>query len=541
MSRRELGLLVGLIALALVSRYVLWQRMLVVSKDSIDFVNIARSFATGDVTTMLGHYQHPLYPFLMVLCNTLVGDWILAGQVVSLAMSVLALIPFYLLVRRLFSPRDAVAATLLMMFLPRAATLSADILTESTYLAMCLAALYSGYRAAADGSTGAAALFGLFSGLAYLTRPEGGMVFLVGTAAILLAHCPDYRGRWRTKLACLALSAIIFTATAGPYLVYLRIDTGRWRLSKKKSLALFISPETLAEKVPRDNGRPTPEDVDVSDAQPDGKRPSPHAPVSHPGALNKVFSDATRAAHPLLFLLAVVGLIRGGRHRAAELYPLTVMALNVMLVFLLARYAGYASSRHLVLFGVLAIPWSLAGFPVLAKAVALVIARPSVDPEKYARATATSVRLLLCGTLLLFYFQGFTARRSDSFPQRRAGERFLQTFGPGRRFLFHEYGRAALYARGQAKDLKYSGFRTFDTVIQHAEKAGYDFLIVDRDRFGRLIKDFETTVDDYPLEPVIQEGKGDYPNAREVVIYRFPHVPASQTVVPATGSTEESP
>ena len=148
-SRRELGLLIGLLALALVSRYVLWQRMLVVSKDSIDFVNIARSFAAGDVTTMLGHYQHPLYPFLMVLCNTLVGDWILAGQVVSLGMSVLALIPFYLLVRRLFGPRDAVAATLLMMFLPRAATLSADILTESTYLAMCLAALCFGYRAAA--------------------------------------------------------------------------------------------------------------------------------------------------------------------------------------------------------------------------------------------------------------------------------------------------------------------------------------------------------------------------------------------------------
>ena len=242
-SAREIALLAALVGAAILVRLVMLERVLIVSRDAIGFIGMARTFAEGDVGRMLEHAQHPFYPFLVALTHFGGGGWIEAGRTVSVLAGALAVIPLYLLTRAAFSPGLALVAGLLFAFLPSAASQSADVLTEPTYVAVCLAGLYCAYRAAWRGSASAGALLGLFAGLAYLTRPEGGGIFLLGAGALLVSLFARRRGLLGAKLVSLVMAGIIFTATAGPYLVVLRSQEGHWRPTKKKKWTQHISGE----------------------------------------------------------------------------------------------------------------------------------------------------------------------------------------------------------------------------------------------------------------------------------------------------------
>ncbi|MFH0963245.1 MAG: glycosyltransferase family 39 protein [Planctomycetota bacterium] len=524
--RRELVLFLLLVALAIATRIVLFERVVVVAKDAVGFLEMARAFAAGRVGVFLAHAQHPFYPFLVVVAHLAVPGWIVAGQVVSLTMSVAALVPLYLLVRRIFGVRTALAAGLLFVFLPRFARPSADVLTEPTYVFLCLAALAAGFRAAADGDAAAAALLGLFSGLAYLTRPEGGVVFIIGASAIAVAGLPHWRGRVVAKAICLLMSAVIFAAAAGPYLVFLRCDTGRWTLSKKKSLAALVMSETAMNlALQPENGRP---DVESLPAAPrDGREPTDADSVvvrlrgDLPVAALFVLSQVTQAVHPLLFLLAVVGAIWEGRRRAGELYFVAVIVISVALAFLLACRIGYVSSRHLILVGALALPWAARGIDVATKALT---GLPSRSPGTPARR-ATVFGMILAACVVVLSFQAFKLQRHETSGYREAGRRILETFGPGKRFLYFRDGRAALYAQGTADDLALSDVRSLDALLRRAQDGSYEFLIVDLDEFDKCIPDFANSVPNYALEPVVRERKDPGASEERIVIYRFPRPP----------------
>ena len=201
-SIRETTLLLGVVLVALLVRLIVLERLFVVSRDAMGFIYMAKAFASGDIGAMLLHPQHPFHPFLVACAQLGVGDWITAGQVVGIVMGVAGVIPLYLLARAAFSQGVALIAGLLYAFSCSAAPQSVDILTEPTYITLCLTSLYFAWRAASRASVASGVLMALSAGLAYLTRPEGGGVFLIGIGAIFVGLLACRRSRTGGTARC---------------------------------------------------------------------------------------------------------------------------------------------------------------------------------------------------------------------------------------------------------------------------------------------------------------------------------------------------
>ncbi|PID73524.1 MAG: hypothetical protein CSB33_03285 [Desulfobacterales bacterium] len=113
--------------------YCLWSRPLF-NPDGILYLQQARALYFGEPEQLLACYEYlSNYPLFIAGIFPLTGDWILAGRLVSLCFGTLALIPLYLLLRRLFSEEISCLTLLLFALLPTLVTLSRDIMRDPVY------------------------------------------------------------------------------------------------------------------------------------------------------------------------------------------------------------------------------------------------------------------------------------------------------------------------------------------------------------------------------------------------------------------------
>jgi hypothetical protein len=128
---------------------------------------------------------------------------------------------------------------------PYAIRFAADVQSDSVYLAFFLAAVAALFYALSRGSVGAAGATGLLSGLAYLTRPEGVGVLVVGIGIACLSWL---RGRWSIRQTMAWTTACVagFALFALPYLAAIRITSGAWSFTQKKSVLNLLGVESAS-------------------------------------------------------------------------------------------------------------------------------------------------------------------------------------------------------------------------------------------------------------------------------------------------------
>lgn len=155
----------------------------VVSNDGPTYLNLSRHFLDGNLAyreAFRGDYY--FYAALVALFSMLVpgnavASLINAGQILSAVFSVLAVIPFYLLVGKVWSARAAFWGGLVFCVAPGINKYAVDVMRDPGYLLCFLTALYFGWifveRHCVLPLLGAA----IASSLAILFRVEG--VFLV--------------------------------------------------------------------------------------------------------------------------------------------------------------------------------------------------------------------------------------------------------------------------------------------------------------------------------------------------------------------------
>jgi hypothetical protein len=106
----------------------------------------------------------------------------------------------------------------MFQFLPVTSHILGDGLSESLFLLLTASALLFGAQALHGKSPPRFALCGLFSGLAYLTRPEGVLLLgAMGISLIALQFAPRWRRTWRDLLACTACLTLAALAAGSPY------------------------------------------------------------------------------------------------------------------------------------------------------------------------------------------------------------------------------------------------------------------------------------------------------------------------------------
>src|SRR5260370_4886806 len=185
---QELALLAVLFLLTASSRAWLIGHTEVAARDSVGFIRYALELERYPWKEVLERsLQHPGYPMVLlavswpvryILGGTDAVSMQLSAQLASAFAGVLLIIPMYYLGRDLFGRRAGFWGTALFQCLPVSARVMSDALSEATFLLFTTTALLLAVRALRSQSAARFAWCGLFSGLAYLTRPHGALALL---------------------------------------------------------------------------------------------------------------------------------------------------------------------------------------------------------------------------------------------------------------------------------------------------------------------------------------------------------------------------
>ena len=464
-------MVVGLAALAVAVRVVVWLRTGAMMNDGPTFIYVARKFAEGAWSEGFAHAYHPLYPLLMAGVRPWVSDWETAGVVVSIASSALAVAFLYDFLRRAFGGWVPGVGCLLLAVHPYAAPFSADIQSEGVYMALFLGAVALGWRTVESPRLAPALGAGVLSGLAYLTRPEGlGVAVAVAGVLALLAlrrlRMPSDVAR---AVGALGLGAALL---AVPYMATLGGDDGEVRLTRKKSVVAIATLDSRR-----------------LDAVPPGPRSGKRGlrgarlreRVQHSASeVVGVMRHSFRLDHWLIAGLGAVAV--GGPAGLRAGFVAALAGLYFVVLIALQATVGYVSMRHALPAALPLLGYVALGVPSLGR-VALFL------PRLLVRRGPPSPRVaLMVGLVILVGASAAMATR----PQRRdraaprAAAEWLATHGGAKRIAATKE-RDAYYAQAN-----------FTRLPRPVGRDGVDWIERLRGRHVRYAIIDERTARDYP-------------------------------------------
>jgi 4-amino-4-deoxy-L-arabinose transferase-like glycosyltransferase len=234
--------LLGALGLAAAARgYLLWQYYCI-NSDGVVYIRAAQDFFAGSVANGLQSVYPPGYPLLIAAVQPLLGDWELAGQLLSVFFGIALLLPLHWICRKMFDARVALLVCYLAAVNPLLALYSVHVRSESTYLGIAVAAFYLLVIAIEERALARFFWAGLIAGFGFLVRPEA-IGFLLIVPAVLLVRWLLWREQSVVRMMqSVVLLAAGFAIFALPYIVYLSLDTGRFgAISRKAGITLAIS------------------------------------------------------------------------------------------------------------------------------------------------------------------------------------------------------------------------------------------------------------------------------------------------------------
>jgi hypothetical protein len=200
----------------------------VVSRDGIHYISYAARLRQTSWPYVFRHSeQHPMYPIHVLaaaeVVQTVTGrsdvlSWQYSAQLANLLTGVLLAIPMYFLGKTFFGSWVGFGAALLFQCLPVPARVTADALSEGTFLLWGITALLFAVWGLQTRSPRWFVLSGLTGGIAYLTRPEGALILLTAMLVLCgLLLAGKWQGGWRSALICSTGLAVACLALVGPY------------------------------------------------------------------------------------------------------------------------------------------------------------------------------------------------------------------------------------------------------------------------------------------------------------------------------------
>ncbi|MGB6278812.1 MAG: glycosyltransferase family 39 protein, partial [Syntrophobacteria bacterium] len=168
----------------------------VINQDGEVYITVAQKIAEGAFKEAFTIYGMPLYPLLIALTHYVIPNWIAAARLVSIAASILTIIPLYLLTREIFHRQAALWACAAFALLPLSNHLSVAIMRDPLFL-FCLAyAVLFAQRAITSKRLVHFLLSSLLGLLSILCRLEGLAFFVcfILFAFFLFLRKPEERG-----------------------------------------------------------------------------------------------------------------------------------------------------------------------------------------------------------------------------------------------------------------------------------------------------------------------------------------------------------
>ncbi len=470
-ARDRLRLLVALAAAAFWRLpLVIWPE--VIHNDGIEYVRIARLAAEGIFG--VGEVE-PLYPVVVGLFGRLAGDFEIAGLIVSSLCGTLLTIPVFFLTRGLFNSKSAFTAALFAAFMPSFYVYSGSVLTETLYGLLLCSAVLCGWAGLDKGRFTSAILFGVFTTMAYLTRPEAvALLFIFCFWMLVVGPRAGRRGPVsRIGLAVLALAS--FIAFSSPYLLHIRSTTGEWGLSKK--ITISVGSRTPKENAVTQNKarRDKPKDVYIGTLVKDPAKLAGKAAWGLIQSLNKF----QQALTPLLFFFAIVGFImkvNGLWPWKANLYLLSHHAF--FFAFVLPFF--WITQRYTAHMIPITLPWAAYGF----YGATAWLGRKALPARSMGSLQTLCLALVLAGLCVYGFVSNDRGHRAIN---RELGLWMKVNIGQGSSVLSHS-AHEAFYAGLKWVPAKGSGY---DAMVSEARSSGARYIVVDEELVPSFLKEWQ--------------------------------------------------
>jgi 4-amino-4-deoxy-L-arabinose transferase-like glycosyltransferase len=482
-SPRKWPLIVGLVLTALLQVAIILQSP-AIGKDGPTFIQMAKDMESDFAGTVQAADQHPGYPLLILLGKgvfamigmTGASVWVLGALLFPWLCGILVVWQVWLLVRCVFSDREANLAVFMAAVLPLLRRNASDAMSDIPCLALYLAALLllvAGLRRKQP------LLFlgvGCASAMGYWIRPEGLSVAIV--AGVMLTVGLLWREKRVRTLICLLCLVLSTCAVAVPYMVIKGSVTAKTRvLSPESHVAQTPPPASASERLKTI--------VDGGGAM--AKRKANTLPLYLKPFLmlweivQRVFEDGLRY---FLIVPLALGLFWPGRKWGEKIAARTVAALagfHLLLLVALFMTKGYVNSRHIIVFAVLCMPWIGRGITILGKVIeAYLKLRQWRLPRFAANRVAALIVIILCAILIPSSAKGIHGNRT---PFVRAAEWIAMNSMPSDHILsITGGGYIKLYA-GLDGDRIIFPRDISDEILDRVELQEYAYIVVDARHF----------------------------------------------------------
>ncbi|MGO4173559.1 ArnT family glycosyltransferase [Bosea sp. TAF32] len=361
----------------------------------------------------------PLFSLLIAGISMLGFTAEAAGRLVNILSGALLVLPVFGIAKRMFGRTIGLGAAAIVALHPFLVTFSTTVYCEPLFLALILAAVLTGMRAADRSDLRPAAAAGLLYGLAYLVRPEAMIFMLVGLAFLILQRgMTDRLPFVRTVLRDVPRAALMvgcFALFILPYVTWLSRQTGELTLQTKSILnmatelrmrsgmstyeaSFAVNPEMKAEGT---YNRPN---IDViKNGRPDFRQYLKIVPKKTIDVLRSAAAftgGAVEFGSPALFGLAMLGLFGrpwGPRRFVDEVHLIALLALTSFALFFI-YYTSHP--RFFVLFLAVSCIWASAGLWHFAEWAHLTLS-PHLRSERWLACVApASIALGLAAMML---------------------------------------------------------------------------------------------------------------------------------------------
>lgn len=357
--KRDVANLLVLLALATAIGIYLIASTVLISKDGVLYIEQAKLLSSDSAAVIKGNT--PGYPMLLFAAHRIVGifcdnsslfGWIYTAQGVTLLCRLLALVPLYLIGKRLVGAGSSFYAMLILILLPYPAKMSCELTREWPYLLFLSTGFLLLLRGAAHTKWWMFGAVGLLAGLAHVIRPEGAQLLVFGVLWLVVRLIRPGRELSRASVS-IALAALLigFVIPVAPY------AKARGRIMPEKVRELLLISCDLQSQA-------------TSPANHDNH--SSHCATAGllGGTAQAIYELAEKVSENLLYFFVPPMLIGfclhfRGRRTADSVTTFFVFAFivfNIVMPILLHQHFGYMSRRHalpLALMGVFYVPSGL--------------------------------------------------------------------------------------------------------------------------------------------------------------------------------------
>jgi len=201
------GKLFLLVIIALIPRIIVLLQPQIITLDGTLYIKIAKLFSEGKYGGAPGSY-FSLYPFLIFLVQKSIGDWELSGQLISITLGTLTVIPIFLLGRSLYNERIGWLSGLFYITLPNLLRFDSQVIRDPSLWFFITFTIWLVWEGNKQNRPVLFALASVSAGLGAMTRVEGFILW-----GVLGLYVVFRRGRevsFKRKTLNLSLFILIF-------------------------------------------------------------------------------------------------------------------------------------------------------------------------------------------------------------------------------------------------------------------------------------------------------------------------------------------